>query len=332
MSALPHYDGLLVLPHVRVQNANAICSPLTHGFPAMTAFLGLMWALARRLEHHDFPLALDSVGVTCHDFQEQTTKGSYIKTFCLTRNPIDKDGSTAAIVEEGRMHMEITLVFGVSGGFVREDQETHAAIAATALEELASMRIAGGSVLPGQDWRSRPELILLGGDAEDLRHSFRYLRRRMLPGFALVSRDKLLRNRLTRLREATPTATALDALLDLARFNWQPVRPESIADTSDATPKRIEWKPEPRDGWIVPIPVGYGALSELFLPGQVQNARDGKTSFRFVESLYSIGQWISPHRLTDVNQLLWYATTESGLYRCRNDYVADTDDTAPLSA
>ena len=148
MSALPHYDGLLVLPHVRVQNANAISSPLTHGFPAMTAFLGLMWALARRLERHDFPVTLDSVGVICHDFQEQTTEGSYVKTFCLTRNPIDKDGSTAAIVEEGRMHMEITLVFGVSGGFVREDQETHAAIANTILEELSGMRIAGGSVLP----------------------------------------------------------------------------------------------------------------------------------------------------------------------------------------
>jgi len=334
MSALPHYDGLLVLPHIRVQNANAISSPLTHGFPAMTAFLGLMWALARRLEHHDFPLALDSVGVICHDFQEQTTEGSYVKTFCLTRNPINKDGSTAAIVEEGRMHMEITLVFGVSGGFVREDQATQAVIATTILEELSGMRIAGGSVLPGRDWRSRPELVLLGGDAEDLRRNFRYLRRRWLPGFALVSRDKLLRHRLTRLREASPTATALDALLDLARFNWQPVRPEAIADESDTTPKRVEWKPEPRDGWIVPIPVGYGALSELFPPGHVQNARDGKTSFRFVESLYSIGQWVSPHRLTDVNQLLWYATTdtESGLYRCRNDYVADADDTAPLAA
>jgi len=336
MSALPHYDGLLVLPHVRVQNANAISSPLTHGFPAMTAFLGLMWALARRLERHDFPLTLDSVGVICHDFQEQTTEGSYVKTFCLTRNPIDKDGSTAAIVEEGRMHMEITLVFGVSGGFVKDDPETQAAIAATILEELSGMRIAGGSVLPGQDWRSRPELVLLGGDAEDLRRNFRYLRRRWLPGFALVSRDKLLRNRLTRLRETSPTATALDALLDLARFNWKPVRPEeSAANESDATPKRVEWKPESKDGWIVPIPVGYGALEPKEHPaGSVANARDATTPFRFVESLYSIGQWISPHRLTDVNQLLWYATTdiESGLYRCRNDYVADTDDTAPLSA
>ena len=111
-------QALLILPHLRVQNANAISSPLTHGFPSMTAFLGLMWALERKLEVHDLPLALDSVGVVCHDFDEQTTEGGYVKTFRLTRNPIDKDGGTAAIVEEGRMHMEITLVFGVSGGFV----------------------------------------------------------------------------------------------------------------------------------------------------------------------------------------------------------------------
>ncbi len=334
MNTLPHSDGLLVLPHRRVQNANAISSPLIHGFPAMTAFLGLMWALARRLERHDFPLALDSVGVICHDFEEQVTTGSYVKTFCLTRNPIDKDGGTAAIVEEGRMHMEISLVFGVSGGFVRQDHEAQATIVKTILEELSCMRVAGGSVLPGRDWRSHPEIILLGGDAEDMRRSFRYLRRRWLSGFALVSRDDLLRDRLAHLRETSPIATALDALLDLARFNWRPVRPESTANESDATPKRIEWKPEPRDGWIVPIPVGYGALSELFPPGHVQNARDGKTSFRFVESLYSIGQWISPHRLTDVNQLLWYATTdtESGLYRCRNDYVAGIDNNTPYSA
>ena len=42
-------DGLLLLPHLRVQNANAISSPLTWGFPAPTAFLGFVHALERRL-------------------------------------------------------------------------------------------------------------------------------------------------------------------------------------------------------------------------------------------------------------------------------------------
>ena len=48
MSQCPEFTHLLALPRLRVQNANAISSPLTHGFPAMTAFLGLMWALERK--------------------------------------------------------------------------------------------------------------------------------------------------------------------------------------------------------------------------------------------------------------------------------------------
>ena len=48
MPESPGFEFLLVVPHVRIQNANAISSPLTHGFPAMTAFLGQMWALERK--------------------------------------------------------------------------------------------------------------------------------------------------------------------------------------------------------------------------------------------------------------------------------------------
>lgn len=324
MNTLPNSDGLLILPRLRVQNANAISSPLTHGFPAMTAFLGLMWALARKLEAHDLLLAFDSVGVICHDFDEQVTEGGYVKAFRLTRNPVDKDGGSAAIVEEGRMHMEITLIFGISGGFVELDEHAHDAIAQTVAHELAGMRIAGGSVLPSGDWRSRPALLRFGDDAEDVRRRFRHLRRHWLPGFALVCRDDLLHGRLDQLRETAPETTALDALLDLSRFNWRPVRPEPAPDDASPTTAKVEWKPEPRPGWIVPIPVGFGALSELLPAGAVQSARDRDTPFRFVESLYSIGQWISPHRLDNAEQLLWYASTDpaAGLYRCRNDFAS----------
>ena len=107
-------QALLVLPRLRIQNANAISSPLTHGFPSITAFTGLMWALERKLAQADapIPLHLHAVGVICHHHQEQATQG-YVRSFNLTRNPVDKDGSTAAIVEEGRIHLEITLVFTV---------------------------------------------------------------------------------------------------------------------------------------------------------------------------------------------------------------------------
>ncbi|MDP0953515.1 type I-F CRISPR-associated protein Csy2, partial [Klebsiella pneumoniae] len=41
-------DTLLVLPRLRIQNANAISGVFTWGFPAMTAFVGMMHALERK--------------------------------------------------------------------------------------------------------------------------------------------------------------------------------------------------------------------------------------------------------------------------------------------
>ena len=49
-------QAILVLPHLRIQNANAIASPLTHGFPSVTAFTGVMWALERKLAPVGVPL------------------------------------------------------------------------------------------------------------------------------------------------------------------------------------------------------------------------------------------------------------------------------------
>lgn len=85
----------------------------------------------------------------------------------------------------------------------------------------------------------------------------------------------------------------------------------------------MRWAHDRTEGWIVPIPVGYGALSDVFPAGSVVSARDADTDFRFVESLFSIGQWIGPHRLQSISQLLWYsdANPAAGRYRCHNDYA-----------
>lgn len=326
MSAQTHVPALLVLPHLRIQNANAISSPLTHGFPAMSAFLGLMWALERKLAEA-WPLVFDGIGVICHSHEEQTTEGGFTRAFRLTRNPVGKDGGTAAIVEEGRIHLELTLVFGIRGGIVAESDQAYQACAQAVADALAQMRVAGGSVLAGQ----APVFTRFDEKPDEAAKQFRQLRRRWLPGFALVSRDDLLASRLAELRNTTqPDATALDAWLDLSRFNWRSERKETLDPETRAVKKtEIVWQTD-REGWLVPIPVGYGALSELHPPGAVANARDASTPFRFVESLYSIGEWLAPHRLQSPQQLLWYADTDAqaGLYRVRNDYAAGLKPTA----
>lgn len=329
MSTLPQSPALLVLPRLRIQNANAISSPLTHGFPSMTAFLGFMWALERRLADTEFAIGLQSVGVICHDFDEQTTQGGYVKAFRLSRNPVDKDGSTAAIVEEGRTHLDVTLVFGVNGRFAQQDDARRQAIADSIADIVAGMRLAGGSVFAPTrpDRHTRPWLRMVDQDPAEARDQFRRWRRHWLPGFALVARDDLLQQRINR-NQNDARASPLDAWLDLSRFNWRSHRIETKNENTGETKVRIEWHHDRTEGWIVPIPVGYGALSGPHEPGTVRNARDQDTPFRFVESLYSIGQWIGPHRLSHPNQLLWYAHSDDaqGVYRCRNDYARSVSD------
>ena len=326
-------QAILVLPHLRIQNANAIASPLTHGFPSITAFTGLMWALERKLAQAGVPLRLHAVGVVCHHHQEQVTQG-YVRTFNLTRNPVDKDGSTAAIVEEGRMHLQITLVLAVSekaapgtpAALVQGNDAQLVDWANQAGHLLAGMRVAGGSVLPSRPVpgkRVRPWMAIVPDDPEAAAAEFRQWRRQWLPGFALVGRDELLAQRLQLLRTTLPDATLLDAWLHAARFNHQPL---PSADGTPAPDGKVTWGDPFRtkgSGWVVPIPVGYAALTKDAHPaGSVRNVRDVTVPLRFVESVYSLGEWISPHRLHSLGQLLWHAETDEaqGLYRCRNGY------------
>lgn len=315
--------AVLVLPRLRVQNANAISSPLTWGFPAVSAFTGLITALERRLGP-DAGISIYGVGMVCHGHEAQVTQGGYTRAFTLTRNPVLADGSTAGIVEEGRIHLDLTLVLDVEIGAQQAGDAERQALADRVAHTLAGMRVAGGSVipaLPGQRRPDRPTLARVPSLPDDQRSQFRRLARRCLPGFALVSRDDLLQNRLRELQASTPGATALDAWLDLSRWNHRAVL--QLAPT-DADAPTTAWQTDQRAGWIVPIPVGYAALSELHAAGSVAGARDMLTPFRFVESVWSVGQWISPLRLQRLQDLFWSAHHDAGtgLYRCRNGYAA----------
>lgn len=166
MSPCPAFNHLLVLPRLRIQNANAVSSALTHGFPSMTAFLGLMWALERKTRAAGLDIGFNAVVVVCHDHQEQVTEGGFVKAFRLTRNPVGKDGGTVAIVEEGSIYLELSLVFAVHSERWLRDPVTQAADIAVVCELLACMRVASGSLLPPADagrYRLPPQVVALTG-------------------------------------------------------------------------------------------------------------------------------------------------------------------------
>lgn len=298
-------NALLLLPHIRIQNANMISGPLSWGFPAMTTFLG---AVHRLFRDGDFPAESVGVGVVCHAFQPQASRvpGNYAHSLHLCRFPADEKGAAASIIEEGRIHLEVSLVLGMAAEL---EAEAEGPVLAEAIQErLRGLSLAGGSILPGGEkatWQDLPE-----ARSEQCK-VFRRFRRRLLPGFALVERRDFLQAHLAALRETQPEAGTLDALLDICRLHW-----EVEADPDD--PERGLWTIRERGGWFVPIPAGFRALSPLHAPGSVRNARDRETPFCFVESLYTLGQWKSPHRLASPQELLWrYRTDEAaGLYLC----------------
>ena len=107
--------ALVLLPHLKVQNANAISGPLTWGFPSPTAFAGFVHALERKFLA-ELNEGFTGVGIICHYFEPQVSSPSRSHiphVFSLTRNPVGKDGGTMAFVEEGRAHMEVSLVIAV---------------------------------------------------------------------------------------------------------------------------------------------------------------------------------------------------------------------------
>jgi CRISPR-associated protein Csy2 len=311
-------DAVLILRHLKVQNVNTISSPLTWGFPAMTAILGFVHALERKIHDHYKDLQLGGVGIICHQFNPQVFR-SYQGSdgvFCLTRNPLLKDGSTPAFVEEGRAHMEISLIIQAYGNdcIVHEDKMKERAL--EILELAYTLRLAGGSILPEPQANHQQVQFYSWPDTEAERKKFTQQKlRRLLPGFVLLGRDSLLAERILEMQSTNPQATALDALLEFASLNFEPLSDDSNADTPS-------WEIRAKPGWIVPIPVGYTALTKLHQPGAVLNARDDRYPFRFVESLYSLGEWRSPHRIKHLNDIFWHyqANPDTGLYRCINQF------------
>lgn len=299
---------------------------MVHGFPAMTAFLGFMHALERKLHVAGIPLRLHKVGVICHDHHEQVSIGPFHRSFNLMRAPLGKKGVTQPIIEEGRTHLCLTLVFEVSekdtAGALAEGTKLDA-WSRTIEQMVLAMRIAGGTIIPTPRHPfvcTTPWIGIVPSDAQEAAQVFRAWRRQWLPGFALVGRDDLMQQTLQDLQTTCPQATLLDAWLKACSFNLQ-----ALPCPTDGANQKVKWADPVRtrgSGWIVPIGIGYAGLSKRYAPGVMKNSRDTSVPSRFVEPIFGIGQWISPHRVDNIEHLFWHSEMDESkqLYRLRNQY------------
>ena len=106
----------LLIQHLRVHNANALSSPYTIGFPAMTAWLGAVHALQRAIQKKGMAtVLLTKTAVSCRKFllHSYRGKGDYVNSIIGTANPLKKDGERSAFIEEARCDIEVSLLIEV---------------------------------------------------------------------------------------------------------------------------------------------------------------------------------------------------------------------------
>jgi CRISPR-associated protein Csy2 len=314
---------LLLLKHLKVENANAI-SGMTWGFPAPTNFLGFAHALSRKCQAKwGVQASLGGVGIICHNHQVHTQRPSgFEHVFALSRNPLTKDGNTAPFNEEGRMHMTVSLL--VECEFDPLDLALGDELPEQRIRQfeqqlqdwLATQRLAGGTITGIGRVRYRQL-----DDSDDGQRAFRREMLRLIPGFVLLDRSDLLAQHHQEQQQQNPDTELLDSWLDFVALCYQP-EPTGLEEGEAPIPgeTKAEWKLKPKPGtgkgYLVPLAVGYQAISELYDAGTVARARDNSVPFRFVESAYSIGEWCSPHRLQSPDELLWQYRHQDDAYVC----------------
>jgi len=293
-------SSLIVIPKIKIQNANALSSPYTIGFPAMTAWLGGVHALQRKLNQQNFTnLKFPRMAVACHHIDLQTHKGDgdYIYSIIGTSNPLTKTGSRPSFIEEARCHLSVSLIIEYKGlGWGNGDADD---LIDCINSQLQTLKLAGGDILSFNP----PELH---NDNDD--QSFAKLKRKLMPSHCLIERRDLMKQAMQ------DEPDAIKALLDYLTVKH---RCETIPHENKDD--EIKWSVSRKQkGWIVPIATGFQGISEL---GQAKNQRDPNTPHRFAESIVTLGEFKMPYHFKKLSEMLWeyHADEENQLYLCQQN-------------
>ncbi|MDI5835468.1 type I-F CRISPR-associated protein Csy2 [Shewanella xiamenensis] len=285
--------NVLILPHLKIHNANALSSPFTIGFPAMTAWLGFVHALERKLSQAGLSdLMLHSAAVVSHwcDVQAHKGEGDFVHSIIGTGNPLDKDGSRSAFIEEARCHLDVSLVIEWSGN---KDEVQQPEFTQQLQAVIATMKVAGGDVLAV----GKPSVKSVITEDDTGR-----ILRQLMPGYVLIERRDLMIDAMQQGDDA------IDALLGYLTVHHHC---EQLEDQS------VVWHSQRKtSGWIVPIATGFQGISPL---GEAKNQRDPSVPHRFAESVVTLGEFVMAHKIKHLDDILWqyHPDLENDLYLCQ---------------
>lgn len=309
-------SSYILLERIKVENANCIAG-LTYGFPAVTAFLGFEHFLSRQFKAQ-FGIGFNGCAIFCHDYKVNSYEQYYTR-FIQSRNPPStlkgKGGDAkkpAPIIEESKMDMVVSLLLRCDNNLATNSEDINAYI--NALKSyIYSARLAGGSIYHIRSIR------MLGNDMTALK-------RAILPSFVLLDATHLLEAHFNECQQEQPNKLLLDIWTDFFAYKEQAVQDDVVQDgatlnkkTPNKTAKEVTWAryiPPNKKGWIVPLMKGFKGISPLYDPSEVDNLRDTRYPFRFVEAVHGLGEWRSVHRLEDLDSIFWRYQVSDEWYLC----------------
>lgn len=286
----------LHIPGLKIHNANAMSSPYTIGFPAMTAWLGMVHALQRKMPAG---ITFPAMAVICHKFELMAQKGNIF----MTANPLRKKGAKferPPFVPEARCNLQVSLLLETNGINVDNEEK----ITQLIQKELHKMKAASGDIL------SFGKIVntCLDDEAENYLTELAKMKRKLMPGYVLIERQDLL-------QKTQGQGDALDNILDYLKLYCQSEKDDNGNVTKWNYSKKAT-------GWLVPIATGYKRISKL---NQVKNQRDTDVPHCFVESVLTLGEFIMPYRIKDIDDIMWRykVDEENGMYLCINNEMEE---------
>lgn len=290
----------IILRHVKINRANGKSSSISGGIPALTAWMGSTHLLERKIRAKGLKVKLPKMAVVyhkCHLLTYQETRSKDNTTYIANNlNPMiyqNKKAQKMPFNEELKINLNVTII--IEADTTENDNKLLENIENT----IYQLKIASGDIIDIE------EIEIKNIDDTDKKEAKKLLYSTM-PGYVLIERKDLI------LKEFGQNCEdGLDSMLKNLVINEIPIKNEE-----DEIIEWQYWKKE--TGWIIPIAVGYKALTEL---GKVKNQRDPETAHRFAETIVTLGEMKLPIRFKNLDDIMWeYAYNPTfGIYEIKNE-------------
>lgn len=296
----------ILLEKIKVEDANCIAG-FTYGFPAITGFLGFTHVLSRKF-NTEFGIEIVGCAIFSHDFSLHINEQYNVRFIQSKRPPVMLQGQkyraeankTPPIIEEGKMDLTVSLLLQCKQVLSGTDEQK--IIYKNSLKKwVYQARLAGGSI---------PNIKNISFWTEE--SDINKLKRKLLPSFVLLDATSALKKHVEQSKSDDLNYDLLDLWTDFFAY-----KAESAISEDHQT---VQWlrkdKPNLR-GWFVPLMIGFKGISPLYNGQDVEHHRDPQYPFRFVESVHSIGEWRSTHRIQSLSDLIWTYHVEDEWYLCQ---------------